>query len=484
MLEKIYDYAIIKRKFYLEGVCLGLEKIFKLKEHNTTVRREIVGGLTTFLSMAYILAVNPSILSASGMPTEAIFAATAISAAFATMIMAFFANYPVVLASGMGLNAYFAYSVVPQLAAQGVTDPWRVALTAILVEGIIFILLSFVKFRETLVNKVPENLKLGISAGIGLFIVFVGLKGAKIVDDDPANPIGFGSISAPQVVLALLGILLIAALWHYKVKGAILLGITITWLLGMVAEWTGWYQVDPSAGVYSVIPDFSNYSIFAPVQSMATETFCRFDFGYVAANPLNFVVIMFAFLFVDLFDTVGTLIGVAQECNMLNEKGELPRVGRALMADAAGTVAGAMLGTSTVTSYVESTTGVAAGGRTGLTALTSAVLFLLSLTLYPIFLAVPSFATAPALIFVGLLMIKNITRMHFDRDIADTVGGFFAIVMMPFANSIATGIMFGIISWVILKIVTGKIKDIHPVMWVSFVLFVVRIVTMVRGMAS
>ena len=248
MIEKIYYYAIIKRKFYLEGVCLGLEKIFKLKEHNTTVRREIVGGLTTFLSMAYILAVNPSILSASGMPTEAIFAATAISAAFATMIMAFFANYPVVLASGMGLNAYFAYSVVPQLAAQGVTDPWRVALTAILVEGIIFILLSFVKFRETLVNKVPENLKLGISAGIGLFIVFVGLKGAKIVDDDPANLIGFGSISAPQVVLALLGILLIAALWHYKVKGAILLGITITWLLGMVAEWTGWYQVDPSAG--------------------------------------------------------------------------------------------------------------------------------------------------------------------------------------------------------------------------------------------
>lgn len=461
-----------------------MEKLFKLKENGTTVRNELIGGLTTFLAMAYILAVNPSILSASGMPQQAIFAATAVSAAFATMIMAFFANYPVVLASGMGLNAYFAYSVVPQLAAQGVTDGWKVALTAILAEGIIFILLSFVKFRETLVNKVPENLKLGISSGIGLFIVFIGLKGANIVVADPSNLTGFGNIGSPQVVLSLAGILIVAVLWHFKVKGAILIGITATWLFGILAELTGWYQVDPSAGVYSVIPDFSGYSVFAPVESMVSNTFCQFDFGYMAVNPLNFAVIVFAFLFVDLFDTVGTLIGVAQECNMLNEKGELPRVGRALMADAAGTVAGAMMGTSTVTSYVESTTGVAAGGRTGLTALTSAVLFLVSLTLYPIFLAIPSFATAPALVFVGLLMIKNITKMKFDGDIADTVGGFFAIILMPFSSSIATGIMFGIISWVILKVATGKIKDIYPIMWVAFVLFAIRIVTMILGMAS
>ncbi len=462
---------------------IKLEKLFKLKQNGTTIRRELVGGLTTFLAMAYILAVNPTILSAAGMPSQAIFAATAVSAAFATMIMAFFANYPVVLASGMGLNAYFAYSVVPQLAEQGVTDPWKVALTAILAEGVIFVLLSFVKFRETLVNKVPTNLKLGISAGIGLFIVFVGLHGANIVVDDPTNLTALGSISNPQVVLSLIGVLTIAVLWHYKIKGAILIGITLTWVLGMVAELTGWYNVDIANGVYSVIPDFSGYSPFAPLQSMFSETFCQFDFTYITINPMNFIVVVFSFLFIDLFDTVGTLIGVAQECNMLNEKGELPRVGRALMADAVGTIAGAALGTSTVTSYVESTTGVAAGGRTGLTALTSALLFLLSLTLYPIFLAIPSFATAPALVFVGMIMTKNITKMKFDGDIADSVGGFLSIVMMPFANSISTGIMFGIISWVFLKVVTGKIKEIHPIMWVAFVLFGVRIVTMILGLA-
>ena len=461
-----------------------MEKLFKLKENNATVKNEIIGGVTTFLSMAYILAVNPGILADAGMSQQAVFAATAVSAAFATLIMAFFANYPVVLASGMGLNAYFAYSVVPQLAGQGVTDPWHVALTAILAEGIVFILLSFVKFRETLVNKVPANLKLGISAGIGLFIVIVGLKGAKIVVADPSNLTKFGDITTPQVVLAISGILLISALWHYKVRGAILIGITVTWLLGIAAELTGWYHVDPAAGVYSVIPDFSGYNILSPVQTMSTETLCKFDFGYVVNNPLNFVVIVFAFLFVDLFDTVGTLIGVAQESNMLDKDGNLPRVGRALMADAIGTVAGAALGTSTVTSYVESTTGVAAGARTGFSSLISAILFLLSLALYPVFLAIPSFATAPALVFVGLLMIKNITKMDFEKDITDVLGGFFAIIMMPFTSSIATGIMFGIISWVIMKVVTGKIREIHPVMWVSFVLFGLRIATMVLGLSS
>ena len=461
-----------------------MEKLFKLKENGTTVRTEIVAGITTFLAMAYILAVNPNILSAAGMPNDAIFAATAISAAFATLIMAFFANYPVVLASGMGLNAYFAFSVVPQLAEQGITDPWRVALTAILFEGVIFIILSIFKFRETLVNKVPKNLKLGISAGIGLFIAIVGLKGANITVDDPSTLVTLGDVGSPQVVLAVLGLLIIAALWHFKVKGAILIGIVATWIFGMIAQVTGWYQVDPAASAFSVIPDFSNYTVFAPVQSMATTTFFKFDFAYVASNAVNFAVIVFAFLFVDLFDTVGTLIGVAQEGGLLDKNGELPKVGRALMADAVGTVGGAMLGTSTVTSYVESTTGVAEGGKTGLTALTSAVLFLLALPLYPIFLAIPSFATTPALVFVGLLMLKNVTKMDFDSDIADTLGGFFAIIMMPFTYSIANGIMFGIIAWVILKVVTGKIKDIHPVMWVSFVLFAVRIVTIIMGVSS
>ncbi len=461
-----------------------MDRLFKLKENNTTVKNELIGGVTTFLSMAYILAVNPSILANAGMPQQAVFAATAVSAAFATLVMAIYANYPVVLASGMGLNAYFAYSVVPQIAQQGIKDPWHVALTAILCEGVIFILLSFVKFRETLVNKVPANLKLGISTGIGMFIVIVGLKGAKIIVSDTTNLTSFGDVGSPQVVLAIIGVLLISLLWHYNVKGAILIGISATWIFGILAELIGWYKVDPAAGVNSVIPSFEGYNILSPVQTMASETLFRFDFAYIIEQPINFIVIVFAFLFLDLFDTVGTLIGVAQECDMLDENGNLPRVDRALMADAVGTIVGAAMGTSTVTSYVESTTGVAAGGRTGLTAFFSAMLFLLSLAFYPIFLAVPSFATAPALVFVGLLMVKNITKMDFEKDIADTVGGFFAIIMMPFTSSIATGIMFGIISWVILKTATGKIKEIHPIMWIAFALFALRIVTILLKKAS
>ena len=452
-----------------------MEKLFKLKENGTAVKTEVVAGVTTFLAMAYILAVNPSMLGAAGMDSSAVFAATAVSAAFATLFMAFFANYPVALASGMGLNAYFAYTVVPQLASQGITNPWQVALTAILVEGIIFIILSLFKFRETLVNKVPKNLKLGISAGIGLFITIVGLKGAGVIVSDAyydgtavqsSTLVTLGDLGSANVVLAIVGLLIVAALWHFKVKGSILIGIIVTYIFGIIAQLCGWYQGT------SLIPDFSNYAIFAPVQNMATETLFKFDFTYVAQNVVNFAVIVFAFLFVDLFDTVGTLIGVAQQGNLLNEKGELPRVGKALMADAVGTCVGACLGTSTE------------GGRTGLTAMTSGILFLLAIPFYPIFLAIPSFATAPALVFVGLLMLKNITQMDFESDIADTVGGFLAIIMMPFAYSIATGIMFGIISWVILKIVTGKIKQIHPVMWVAAALFAIRIVTLILHIAS
>lgn len=463
-----------------------MEKLFRLKEANTNVRTEVIAGITTFLAMAYILAVNPSMLSAAGMPQDAVFAATAISAAFATAVMAFFANYPVALASGMGLNAYFAYTVVPQLVSQKISNPWQVALTAILVEGVLFIILSIFKFRETLVNKVPENLKRGISSGIGLFITFVGLKGAGIIVTDAsydgnaiksATLVRLGDLGTAPVALTFVGIIVVAVFWHFRVKGSVLIGIIITWMLGIISQICGWYQGP------SLIPDFSNYHVFAPVRSMMSDTLFKFDFAYVASNVVNFAVIVFAFLFVDLFDTVGTLIGVAQQGNLLNKNGELPRVGRALMSDAVGTCIGACLGTSTVTSYVESTTGVAEGGRTGLTALTTGVLFLLALPLYPLFLAIPSFATAPALVFVGLLMLKNITAMDFDSDIADTVGGFVAVIMMPFAYSIATGIMFGILSWVILKILTGKIKDIHVVMWVAFALFIIRIITIIMGLS-
>ncbi len=442
---------------------------FKLKDHGTDVKTEVIAGITTFLSMAYILAVNPSMLAAAGMDQGAVFTATAVSAAMATLIMGLFANYPVALASGMGLNAYFAFTVCPMLAEMGVTDPWKVALTAILAEGIIFIILSIFKFRETLVNAVPANLKYGISAGIGLFIAFVGLQGSGFVSDDASTLVVLGNVGSAQVVLAFIGLLLIGVMWHFKIKGAILWGILATWVLGIIAQLTGWYQGN------SLIPDFSG-GILPP--SLA-PTFFQFDFAFAAGHLVNFAAIVFAFLFVDLFDTVGTLIGVADQGGLLNEKGELPNAGPALLSDAIGTVAGSMLGTSTVTSYVESTAGVAEGGRTGLTAVSSAIFFVLALFLSPIFLAIPSFATTPALLFVGLLMMKSVLKMKFEGDIADVVGGFLALVMMPFTYSIANGIMFGILAWVILKVCTGKTKEIHPVMWVSFGLFVLRIITLI-----
>ncbi len=442
---------------------------FKLKDHGTDVKTEVIAGITTFLSMAYILAVNPSMLAAAGMDQGAVFTATAVSAAMATLIMGLFANYPVALASGMGLNAYFAFTVCPMLAEMGITDPWKVALTAILAEGIIFIILSIFKFRETLVNAVPANLKYGISAGIGLFIAFVGLQGSGFVSDDASTLVVLGNVGSAQVVLAFVGLLLIGVMWHFKIKGAILWGILATWVLGIIAQLTGWYQGN------SLIPDFSG-GILPP--SLA-PTFFQFDFAFAAGHLVNFAAIVFAFLFVDLFDTVGTLIGVADQGGLLNEKGELPNAGPALLSDAIGTVAGSMLGTSTVTSYVESTAGVAEGGRTGLTAVSSAIFFVLALFLSPIFLAIPSFATTPALLFVGLLMMKSVLKMKFEGDIADVVGGFLALVMMPFTYSIANGIMFGILAWVILKVCTGKTKEIHPVMWVSFGLFVLRIITLI-----
>ena len=450
-----------------------MENFFKLKELGTDTRTELRAGLTTFLAMAYILAVNPNILSASGMDSGAIFTATAVSAAFATLIMALYANYPIVLASGMGLNAYFAYSVCATLGAQGVNDPFKVALAAVLCEGIVFILLSFTNFREKLVNDIPTNLKYGITTGIGLFIMIVGLEGAGIVVIDESTVVTMGNVGSPQFILAMVGLIIIAVMYHYNVGGAILYGILITWGLGMIAQVTGWYAVDPENGVYSLFPDFSHGIHIEKMNMFA------FDFHWISHNIMDFIVIIFSFLFVDIFDTVGTLIGVASKGNLLDDEGKLPRAKQALLADALGTVAGACMGTSTVTSYVESSAGVSAGGRTGLTALTSAVLFLLALFLSPIFLAIPSFATTPALIWVGFLMFSSVTKMDFEGDIADVVSGFMAVTIMPFTYSIANGIMFGMLSWVLLKVFTGKIKDVSAIMWICFVLFAFRIATLI-----
>lgn len=448
-------------------------KFFELQKHGTNVKTEVLAGCVTFLSMAYILAVNPSILSSSGMDAAGVFTATAVSAAFATLIMAFYANYPVALASGMGLNAYFVYSVCVPMAQAGIQDPWQIALTAVLCEGIIFIMLTLCKFREALINDVPANLKYGISAGIGLFIAIVGLKGAGIVVPDESTIVALGNFASPEVVLALVGLIVCALMYHYKVPGYILWAILVTWGLGMVAQTAGWYVVDPEAGVYSLFPDFSKGI------SIAAPAFCAFNFDYVAGHIIEFIVIVFAFLFVDLFDTAGTLIAVAGKADLLDEDGNLPKAKQALMADAIGTVAGACLGTSTVTSYVESSAGVAAGGRTGLTAFTTAILFIVALVLSPIFLAIPSFATTPALVFVGLLMVSNVRNMDFSEDIAGAMGGYLSLIMMPFTYSIANGIMFGMLAFVIIRIFQGKANKVHWVLWVASIIFVLRIISLI-----
>lgn len=452
-----------------------MEKLFKLKEHNTTVKTEVMAGITTFLTMAYILAVNPNMLSASGMDSGAVFTATALASALATFIMAFWANYPIALSAGMGLNAYFAYTVcLGQL--NGIDDPWKIALAAVLVEGIIFIILSFFKLRETIVNAIPENLKYGITSGIGLFIAFVGLKGAGVVVSDDSTLVALGNFGRPEVTLCLIGILVIAVMNHYNVKGSILWGILITWVLGIIAQLTGWYVVDPDAGAASLIPSLSASSFIPPSIS---STFCKFDFAWIGSHVSEFVVIVFSFLFVDMFDTIGTVIGVAEKADLLDEDGNLPRVGRVLMADAIGTVAGSMLGTSTVTSFVESSSGVAEGGKTGLTAMTTGILFLVALFLSPIFLAIPSFATAPALVIVGFFMASSIKKMEFDGDLADAVGGYLAFLMMPLTYSIANGIMFGVLAWFIIKVCTGQLKKIHPVMYIVCALFIIRVITII-----
>lgn len=448
-----------------------MEKIFKLKEHGTNVKTEIIAGITTFLAMAYILAVNPDYFSnIPGVYPPSIFMATAISAAIATICMAFFANYPVALASGMGLNAFFAFTVCGAMGCS-----YEVALTAVFVEGIIFMILSLFKFREALVNKIPANLKFGITAGIGLFITIIALLNSGVIVADPATTVALGELSSMPVVLSIIGLLIIGVLEYKKVPGGILIGIVATWVLGIIIQYIGWAN-DVMLFDRVLVPSLSWESIKG---NFAAPSMFSFDFNYVAKNFTGFIVVVFTFLYTDIFDTVGTLIGITQKAGIMKKDGTLPNVSGALMADAVGTVVGACLGTSTVTSFVESSAGVAAGGKTGLTALTTGVMFLISIIFAPIFLAIPSFATTPAMLYVGILMLSAIKNMEFEGDIADVIGGFLAVIMMPFAYSIATGIMFGIVSWVILKVVTGKVKDISGIMWVSFILFIIYIATLV-----
>ena len=472
---------------------MKLEKLFHLKENKTDVRTEVIAGVTTFMTMAYILAVNPNILEASGMDRGAVFTATALSAFIATCLMALLSNYPFVLAPGMGLNAYFAYTVV-----LGMGYSWQQALSAVFVEGLIFILLSLTNVREAIFNSIPMNLKHAVSVGIGLFIAFIGLQNAKIVVNNDSTLVSVFSFKSAvkdgtfnsmgiTVLLALIGILVTAVLLVKNIKGGILWGILITWGLGIICQFVGLYVPNPELGFFSLLPDFSN-GISVP--SMA-PTFMKMDFSIVFS--LDFVVIMFAFLFVDMFDTLGTLIGVKvlqnslqihvglcflqSKADMLDKDGKLPKIKGALLSDAVGTSVGAVCGTSTVTTFVESASGVAEGGRTGLTAIVAAILFGLSLFLSPIFLAIPSFATAPALIVVGFLMLTSITKIDFN-DYTEAIPCFIAIIAMPFMYSISEGIAMGVISYVVINLISGKAKEkkISVLMYVLTVLFILKYV--------
>ena len=455
-----------------------LERIFHLKDSGTTAKTEIMAGITTFMTMAYILAVNPSIMSTTGMDKAAVLTATAIAGFMGTMLMAVFANYPFALAPGMGLNAFFAYTVIGQMGYS-----WQMALAAVFVEGIIFIILSLTSVREAIFNAIPMNLKRAVSAGIGVYICFIGLASAHVIVANPATKVSLFSFKGAMaagtfhtagvpVVLAIVGILFTAILIAKKVRGNILWGIVFTWVLGIICELTGIYVPDAEAGMYSVIPTaFVSFDF-----SSLGNTFGQvFNLDFTNFNIGNFIVVMFAFLFVDLFDTLGTLIGVASKADMLDEEGKLPRIKGALLADAIATSAGAVLGTSTTTTYVESASGVTEGGRTGLTAATTAVLFLLASIFSPLFLTIPSFATAPALIVVGFYMMGAVAKINFD-DMTDAIPAFLTILVMPLAYSISEGIAIGVVSWTLINLLSGKAKEkkITPLMYVLTVLFILK----------
>ena len=451
-----------------------LEKFFKLKENRTDVMTEIMAGITTFMPRAYILAVNPSILSAAGMDANAVLIATALAAFVGTAMMALFANYPFALAPGMGLNAYFAYTVVLNMGYS-----WQIALMAVFVEALVFIVLSLTNVREAIFNAIPMTLKSAVSVGIGLFIAFIGLQNAKIVVNSDATLLTYQTFKGDTfhsigigAILALIGVLVTAILLVRKIKGGILLGIIITWVLGIICELTGIYVPNPDAGMYSVIPSAIVSFDFSSFGHTFGQVF-KADFSNI--RILDFIVVMFAFLFVDLFDTLGTLIGVASKADMLDKDGKLPRIKGALMADAVATSVGAVFGTSTTTTYVESASGVTEGGRTGLTAITTGILFLLALIFSPLFLTIPSFATAPALIIVGFYMMGAVVKINFD-DMAEAIPAFLCIIAMPLAYSISEGIAIGVISWTLLNLLTGKARDkkISILMYVLTVLFILK----------
>lgn len=424
-----------------------LESLFRLREHETDIRTELLAGLTTFLTLGYIIFVNPSILAASGMDQGAVFVATCLAAALGTAIMGLYANYPVALAPGMGLNAYFTYGVV-----LGMGHTWQVALGAVFLSGIIFLALSILPVREWVINAIPRSLKIAISAGIGLFLAIIALKNAGIVVDHPATLVTLGDLTKPEPLLACAGFLAIAVLSARRIPGAIIIAILAVTVIGVA------FGVSKNAGVFSMPPSLA-------------PTFMQMDVA--GALNIGLVAIVFAFLFVDLFDTAGTLVGLAHRAGMLDEDGKLPRLRQALMADSTASVAGAMLGTSTTTSYIESAAGINAGGRTGLTACTVAVLFLACLFLSPLAGTVPSYATAPALLFVACLMVRGLAEIDWD-DITDVAPAVVTAIAMPLTFSIATGIGFGFIAYVVVKTLAGRASETNPALWVLAALFVVK----------
>ena len=447
-----------------------LEKWFKLKENNTSIKTEVVAGVTTFMTMAYILAVNPSILSASGMDSQAILMATALAAFIGTLAMAFMANYPFALAPGLGLNAYFAYTVC---GAMGYS--WQIALLAVFVEGLIFIVLSVTNVREAIFNAIPIQLKRGVSVGIGLFVAFIGFQNAGLIVNSDSTLVTVIDFTADFhtagicAVLAVIGTFIIAILHIKGIKGSILIGIFATWILGILCQLTGLYTVTPEAGYYSLLPSWSSFSLGA-----IGLTFGKcFTADFSSIRILDFVIIVFAFLFVDIFDTLGTLIGCANKANMLDKEGKLPRIKQALLADAVATSAGAILGTSTTTTFVESSAGVAEGGRTGLASVVTGLLFLVSVFLAPIFITIPGFATAPALLFVGFLMITAVTQIDFN-NLTEAIPAYLCLLAMPLMYSISDGIAVGVISYVVINLACGKAKKITPLMYVLAVLFVCK----------
>ena len=447
-----------------------IENFFKLKENNTTVKTEVVAGITTFMTMAYILAVNPSMLEAAGMDKTAVLIATCLASFIGTLAMALLANYPFALAPGMGLNAYFAFTVCGVMGYS-----WQVALMAVFIEGLIFIVLSLTRVREAIFDAIPSSLKKGVGAGIGLFIAFIGLQGAHLVVDNSSTLVTYVNFtenwhtSGICAVLALIGLFITAILYIKGIKGSILIGILATWVLGMLAQATGIYVVDIEGGFYSLYPTFA-FTDFTAIGKTFGQCFAA-DFDGI--NIFNFIVVLLSFLFVDMFDTIGTLIGVSSKAGMLDENEKLPRIRPALLADAIATSVGAVLGTSTTTTYVESSAGVGEGARTGLASVVTGLLFLLAIFFAPIFTAIPGFATAPALIFVGFLMVSSILKVDFE-DVAEAVPAYLCLVAMPLMYSISEGIAIGVISYVVINVICGKAKKITPLMYVLAVLFVCK----------